>query len=653
MKLLATVIGVVACAAACGGGGQTPQQASPQTPAPSAATPSVAADKNAYPVFPDADAGADPAVTPEQGGKGFKGEGWETNTTFDLIGDPRAVKGGTLREYQLAFPNTMRIWGPDVTAFNFEIQTMVYEPLVGLHPTTLDFIPALATHWQISADKLTYRFRLDPNARFSNGEAVTADDVVTTFNFMMEKGLQERSQILFSTFDKPVAESKYIVRVRAKEPRWQNFLHFADEIPILPSSVLKTLDGARYLKEYNFKMIPGSGPYVVNEADVVKGKSVSIRRRKDYWAEKHRANIGAGNFDEIREIIVRDQNLAFQMFKKGDLDDYQVNVSREWIQEFNFDKVQRGIVQKRKIFNDSPAQIPGLAINTRRPPFDDVRVRQALNFLFNRQLFIERLFFNEYVPLNSFFARSVYENKDNPKNPFDAQKALALLGDSGWKTRDAQGRLVKNEQPLTVEVMYSDPGEERWLTTYQEDLKKVGITLNLRLLNYETLISLVGQRKFDLADWGWVVPVFPDPDTEYRSSLADEPDSNNITGFKDKHVDELLDRYNVEFDLKKRIAMIQELDGILANAYQYLLKWDAPFTRIGYANKYGYPDGYLTRTGEYFMDMPNYWWVDPAKEAQYNRAMADPSVKLDIGPTDVHYWEEYDTRHPVAAAPPK
>ena len=142
---------------------------------------------------------------------------------------------------------------------------------------------------------------------------------------------------------------------------------------IFPAHVLQDVDGATYLKDYNFKLLPGTGPYVVDEADVVKGKVVTIRRRNDYWAEKDRRNVGLNNFDEIREIVVRDQNLAFEMFKKGDLDYYYVNISREWVEELNFDQVQRGLIQKRKIFNDNPSGIQGLAFNTRKPPFDDIR----------------------------------------------------------------------------------------------------------------------------------------------------------------------------------------------------------------------------------------------------------------------------------------
>jgi hypothetical protein len=107
-------------AAACGGGTSNTQQtpASSGT-APAASRANVSMDKNSYPVFPNADAGADPSVAAEQGGKGFKGDGWETNTTYDLIGDPHAVKGGTFREYLIDFPGTVRIWGPDTSVLNF------------------------------------------------------------------------------------------------------------------------------------------------------------------------------------------------------------------------------------------------------------------------------------------------------------------------------------------------------------------------------------------------------------------------------------------------------------------------------------------------------------------------------------------------------
>jgi len=633
------------------GCGESTPAPSKQSPVPAATTAtaknSVSLDKNSYPVFPDADAGADPSVSAEQGGRGFTGQGWETSTDYDLIGDPRAIKGGVFRESQPGFPGTLRIYGPEAnTIFNYMIQSQVYETLLFVHPTTLEFIPMLATHWQISPDKLTYRFRINPNARFSDGQAVTADDVVASWSFVMDKGLQEpMSQLVFAKFDKPVAESKYIVRVKCNQLNWRNFLYFAANLPVLPSSILKTTDGASYVKQYNFKLLPGTGPYTLRDADVVKGKSLSLRRRTDYWAAGHRRNIGLANFDEIRETVVRDDNLSFEMFKKGDLDYCFMDWTRtgQWQQELNFDKTQRGLILKAKVHNDNPLSLRGMAFNTRKAPYNDIRVREALTYLFNRKLLIEKLFYNEFVPLNSHYAGWQYENPDNPKNEYNPGLALKLLAEAGWTTRDAQGRLVKNGQPLTIEVLYDFKSMEPFLTVYQDDLRKVGIGLNLRLVTPETQFQLVMERKFELNQQAWGGLVFPNPETSYSSKLADVNNSNNVTGFKNKRVDELLDLYDREFDQQKRVAIIREIDGIVSASHEYILEWDMPFQRIAYWNKFGHPEGYLSRVGDY-TDMPSFWWIDPQKEQQLNKAMADPSVKLPIEPIDVLYWPNYDKR---------
>jgi microcin C transport system substrate-binding protein len=644
-----TVLLAAAAAASCGGGTGTPQQQTSTSSTPAANRANVSTDKNSYPVFPNADAGADPSVPADQGGKGFKGDGWQTNATYDLIGDPRAIPGGNFREYELDFPSTLRVYGPEAnTVLNLMIQGMVYEQLLYLHPTTLDYIPGLATHWQISTDQLTYRFRLDPNARWSDGEPVVADDVVASWNFVMDKGLQDPSQtFVFGKFEKPVAESKYIVRVKSKSLNWRNFLYFAQALPILPSHILKSVDGAAYVKDYNFKLLPGTGPYEVKDADVVKGKSVTIRRRQGYWADKIRRNIGQNNFDSITEIVVRDQKLAVEMFKKGDLDFYPAS-AREWVEEFGkLDRIDRGLIQKRKVFNENPIGTLGLAFNTRKAPFDDVRLREAMGHLLNRPLIIEKLFYNEYQPINSYFAGTPYENPDNPKTQYDPALALKLLTEAGWTGHDAQGRLTKSGQPLGIELLYATKPYEPALTTYQEDLRKVGISLNLRFVTPETLYTLMDQRKFDLvlANWGGLV--FPNPETQFASSLADQNNNNNITGFKDKRVDELLPQYDKEFDQAKRVAIIREIDGIVAKSYQYVLMWNPPYTRIAYWNKFGIPDGYFTRFNDYH-DVPTLWWLDPEKDAALKRALGDNNATLPVGETEVHYWDAYSKAHPAS-----
>jgi microcin C transport system substrate-binding protein len=626
---------------ACGGGSTSDIAEQPAATSPSGGGSTASLDKNAYPVFPNPDAGADPAVPAEQGGKGFTGQGWETNTDYDLIGDPRAVKGGTLRQAMLTdFPSTLRYYGPNRTAWNNMLHGLAYETLLGLHPTTLDYMPVLATHWQISADKQTFRFRINPNARWSDGVPVTSDDVLASWKLATDKGLQDPAiTLIFSSFQPPVAESKYIVSVKAKDENWQNFLYFSGMF-IYPAHILKGVDGAAYIKEYNYKMLPGTGPYMLSEQDVEKGRMVRIRRRPDYWAETHRRNVGISNFDEIQQLVVRDRNLEFEMFKRGDVDYYFVQRAQMWVEELDYPNIQRGLNQKRKVFNHNPQGVSGIAINTRREPYNDIKVRKALRHLFNRETMVEKMMFNEYVLTDSIFPGSVYENPNNEKVRYDPQRALTLLAEAGWKDRDSSGRLVKNGQPMNLEIVYGDQASERYFTIFQEDLRKIGITLNLRFVTFETLVKLLDERTFSMASIAYTGEVFPSPEANLRSDLADQKNTNNITGFKNKRADEIIAAYTREFDFSRRVKLLQELDGLVTNDHSWILEWSAPYQRFVYWNKFGQPKGLLTRIGDY-RDIPSLWWIDPAKAEQVEAALKDTSIQLGEGARDDRYWLEF------------
>jgi microcin C transport system substrate-binding protein len=645
VKLKFAIPALLSLALIAGCGKSSAPEPGSTTPAAVAPTGPVSMNKDDYPVFPDADSGADLSVSAEQGGKGFTGKGWETSTDFDLLGDPHAVKGGVFRDYVPDFPGTLRQLGPDGnTYFNGEVVwPLVYETLLGLD-NHLQYMPSLATHWQISPDKMTFRFRLNPSARFSDGTPVTSEDVIASYDLFVDKTLQDpATRLVFEKLTRPIAEDKYIVRVQSKELNWRNFFYFATGLNIFPAHVLKTVNGDKFLKEYNFQMLPGSGPYIIPAADIVKGRSISLRRRNDYWGAKARANVGLNNFDELRFNVVRDDNLVFEMFKKGDLDRYVVIRSpRQWAQDLNFDAVQRGLIQKKKVFNSAPQQRREYVFNMRQPPFDDVRVRKAFILLLNRKEIIEKVMFGEYVPTNSFFAGTIYENPNNPRNEYDPQQALKLLAEAGWNSHDSQGRLVKNGVPLQIEMLYRNKIDEPHLTIYQEALRKVGINLNLRLLTFETEIQLVvDQRKFQMAQLGWGGgPIFPDPENEYRSTLADQNSNNNITGIKDTRLDKIFDDYSKMFDLKDRVRAIQQVDSILTSTFDRVELWSAPSFSVAYWNKFGMPPGIFSRSGDEFQSY-NLWWIDPQKNAKLQQAQRDSSIKLPIEPMENKYWIEY------------
>jgi microcin C transport system substrate-binding protein len=409
---------------------------------------------------------------------------------------------------------------------------------------------------------------------------------------------------------------------------------------IFPAHVLKDVNGETYLKEYNYKLLPGSGPYTILEADIDRGRSITAKRRDDYWGADARANIGTGNFDQLRFVVVRDENLAFEMFKKGELDAFPIGRARQWVEELNFEQIQRGLIQKRKIFNHEPHGFAGFALNTRRAPFDDIRVRKALTLLFNRPQLIEKIMYNEYEPANSYYAYTAYENPDNPKNEYNPQEGLKLLAEAGWSGRDAQGRLVKNGVPLQLELLYTSQTFEPHLTVFQEDLRRVGITLNLRLITPETQFQMVNERRFQMSHLAWGGLLFPNPETSWHSRLADVDNTNNITGFKNARVDQLLNEYDRMFEAEERVRVIREIDGLIANSHQYILHWSAPYTRVVYWNKFGAPPGYLTRIGDYGA-VWMMWWIEPQKERELREALGDPNKKLEVGPTEDRYWLEY------------
>lgn len=602
----------------------------------------VSTDKNDYPVFPGADAGADPSVPASGGGAGFTGEGWATNTDFDLIGDPHAVKGGTLRQAMMTdFPTTLRYRGPNVTAWNAMLHSMVYETLLGLHPTSLEYIPSLATHWQISEDQQTFRFRVNPNARWSDGNPVVAEDVVASWKLNVDPTLQDPGAlVVFSNFEEPVAESKYIVSVRAKTEDWQNFLNFSNSLYIYPAHVIADMTGEDYIRDYGYRMLPGTGPYIVYEGDIDKGNMLTISKRDNYWASGNRASVGLANFDAIDQIVVRDRNLEFEIFKRGDIDYYYVQRASRWVEELDYANIQRGLNQKRKIFNHNPQGVQGVAMNTRRAPYDDIRVRKALRHLFNRESMVEKLMYNEYEMMDSIYPGSIYENPNNEKIRYDPEEALRLLAEAGWSTRDNTGRLTRNGTPLTLEITYYDQSSERFLTIFQEDLRSVGVTLNLRLVTWETLIKLLDERSFDMVTIAYTGSTFPTPEAVWLSSLADKNNSNNITGFKNERADEIIAEYKTAFNLQDRVRLLQELDKLVTDAHQWILEWTAPYHRVVYWNKFGQPKGILSRIGDY-RDIPSMWWIDPERTRDLARALNDSSVPLEVGQTDERYWLDF------------
>ncbi|MBN1968140.1 MAG: hypothetical protein JXR48_15085 [Candidatus Delongbacteria bacterium] len=594
--------------------------------------------------------GADSSISAELGGDGFEkiadSLGWQTNTDFTPTGDPNAVKGGTFTLSFGEYPSTLRIKGKDANSSAiWFIGGFMYESLLNLDGQTMNYSPGLATHWKIEDDLQTFWFRIDPRARWNDGNPVTSEDVLATWKLLVDEGiLSPYHNQMYGTYEEPEIISKYIVKVKSKELNWRKFMYFSG-LQIFPNSHLSKIDGKGYLEKYQWKTLPGTGPYVIDENKTVKGQKIVLRKRSDYWAENDKRNIGVNNFNEIDIVVIRDEILSKEKFKKGEIDFFGVSRAQWWINEFDienpqppFDELTRGLVQKKKIYTFSPKGIYGLAFNTRKPPFDDVRMRQAFTMLWNFDELNNTIFFKQYSKMRSAYPGSIYENKDNIKYDYNPEKANMLLDEMGWANKDSEGyRINQAGERLELDMMI-DQSNERIYTPYQSSLKNSGIKLNLKIADGNTMFQAVNERRFKIIPQSWGGLFIPNPESSMHSKYADPDNTTNITGFKSDRVDELCDEYNVCFDPKRRVEIVQEIDKIFSDSVQYAYAWYSKNSFRGmYWNKFGMPKSGLSYTGDAY-DIASLWWIDPEKEAIVTKGMTDKSVTMPIEPVDLDYW---------------
>ncbi|HPF14786.1 MAG TPA: ABC transporter substrate-binding protein, partial [Planctomycetota bacterium] len=498
----------------------------------------------------------------------------------------------------------------------------------------------------ISEDKSTYTFRINPAARWSDGKEVVAEDVVATWKLLMdERLLMPSNATVYGKFEEPKALSKYIVEVKVKEESWRNLLYFAG-MSLFPAHQV-SIPGDEFLSEYQNRYPALSGPYTLLPENVKLNQSLKLTRRSDWWGEGNPAFQGLYNFDSYEFSVITDYTVAFEKVKKGEIDYYVVPKAQWWVEELipeKLDPIKRGLLQKRKFFNDAPVGTSGLALNTTRPPLDDVRVRKALSLLRDRKTLINKLMFNEYEPLDSYWQYGDYRNPNNGMTPYDPVAAVKLLEEAGWTQIDNDGIRMKDGQRLVLEVSYRSPLSEPSLTIYQEDCRQAGIDIELQLLDSATAWKNLRQREYMIASTAWGALVFPNPETSWKGSLAKIPDNNNVTAFSDPRVDELLGEYDREYSPAKRSAIIREIDGIVFAQYPYVLDWYGPSQRVVYQNKFRQPTWGVWRTTD-AEEMMYSWWIDPQMEKDLEEARKDPNKTLETLPVNQRFWELWNKQN--------
>lgn len=563
---------------------------------------------------------------------------WETNDSDPLIGDPAALRGGTLRTWMQSYPLTFRLVGPnsnDAFAAWNRMSTMDFG-LVRLHPVTDRFIPCIATHWSVQPDHKTIYYKLDPDARWSDGRPITADDFVFTLEMMRSEHIVDP---FYNAYAKEIFESaeaidKHTLKITGTRPNWRPLYDYN----LWPTPRHATNLGPGWVEETNTKFQVVAGPYAVTEA--VAGERVALTRVADWWGDGKRYFKGLYNVDRIDIRVINDPDRAFDFFKKGEIDFYQVGIAKRWIEEMNFEAIQKGWAHKRRVFVEMPEGIHGLAMNLQTPIFQNRDFRKAMQYLFDFDTLNEKIMYGQYFRAVSAFEGTPFAAPDLQPYGFDPRKAREHLQKAGFTSRGKDGILVNARgERAAFSLTYGSKTLTPHLSVLKEIYRRAGVEIELRLLEGATAFNRLLERKYEMAYAAYATSLFPDPHQYFASKFVESTNNNNIWGFGSKETDELIDIYRFDLDEQKRLDAMWRLDRILREEAFYIPFWKAPYVRFVYWDSIQFPAFYIPRRSESLLDWHT-WWIDPARRERLERAMKsgqalEPDSVVDVDPWGV------------------
>jgi len=492
----------------------------------------------------------------------------------------------------------------------------------------------------VSDDKMTYTFILDKDARWADGTPVTSEDVMFTYNTIMDpNNLTGIFRMDYEdAFADVYAEDERTVVFKAKNKRWSNFIS-AYTFTVLPKTQYQEKD---FNKEFNLELPPGSGPYELEQVET--DRFIILKKREDYWGKKLSNKQNMYNFERIKFKFINEDAIRLEAMKKGEIDMMFAPSAKYWI-EWTRDnppsQLEKNWILAKRIWNYQPQGYQGFHMNLRREVFQDLNTRKALALLLNIDLINEKIMFNQYIPTRSYFPDFFNNDEDLPLFGYDPEEARNLLAQAGWDRVASDGVLINEKgERFEIEFLYSYQSLEKHITIFKEDCAKVGIHINLNL------ISPAARRKKVFEDYEyditWVAwgrgGLYPSVEDGWKSDRADVPNTNNIVGYKNPELDKLIDRYLEEYDIEKRRQLLKEIDTILTNDVPTILLWGAPYTRIYYWNKFGMIDTILKKYAESYSEDSPYtnWWID----AQMLNALTNArqnNIVLPLEPVEVLY----------------
>lgn len=495
----------------------------------------------------------------------------------------------------------------------------------------------IAQSLEVPDDRSFAIFNLRPEARFSDGQPLTADDVAFTFKVLREKGAP-----LFRAYYADISEIEVITPHRVKfhfsTNQNRELALIVGEVPILPKHIWQTRD----FSSPTLELPVGSGPYVISSFE--SGRSITYQRRSDYWAEDLAVNKGIHNFASITYDYYRDDTVSLEAFKAGEYDFRLENSSKRWATGYTGPQFSDGRIVTQELVHQNTTGMQGFVMNSRRSQFADARVRQALGYAFDFEWTNRNIFYSAYKRTHSYFANSEMAATELPdarelavlepireqipaevftqvyqapttdgsgKNRGHLRKALRLLRSAGWELN--KGKLINQAtgEQFKFELLMRDKSFERIIAPFVRNLKRMGVDVQIRLVDISQFINRYRSYDFDM-----LVGSFPQsssPGNEQRdywhSSMADLPGTRNIIGIKNPAIDYLVEKLIQAPTRADLVARSRALDRVLQWNHFVIPQYHISTYRVAYWNKFGVP----ALRPKYSLGF-NTWWVKPDAE---------------------------------------
>ena len=458
------------------------------------------------------------------------------------------------------------------------IQNEVLDSLLVRDLDTYEWQPHLAEKWEVDKDYKIFTFTLRPNVKWHDGKPLTVKDVAFSFKAYKDPSFGGPHFLPYlENVESVEIIDEHRVQFKASK-KYFNTLSVLGGMNIIPEHIYK--DKEKKLS----RILMGSGPYILKKYE--KGKKILLEQNENWWGRSVKPNT-----HRIKRIVYRfiaDENDQLIRMAAGSLD-YLAMGAEAYMKKTIAPPWGKSII-KKEIRNKAPSGYNYIAWNLKNPLFQGKKTRKALNHLMNRTLMNEKFLYGKSkLATGPWYSWSDYADSSVSPILFDPKAAGELLGKEGWKDTDKNGILDKmmegKKREFKFTLIFPNKDFEKYLTIYQQDLKKSGIEMSLRFMDWSAFLKLVNEKKFEAVSLGWGGgSVDNDPKQIWHSESAREG-GHNFISYSNPKVDKLIDEGRMEVNREKRIVIYKKIYRLIAEDYPYLFLYNSPIRFYAYSKK--------------------------------------------------------------------